>query len=308
MVLTVVLEMKMHNRNIPFVMAKARPGALPIPQKNSLNAFTKPEVFEKWAEEVAQIRAATTSETGISTNIIEMYDSIGYDWWTDGGITAKSVNNQLRDLRGQNVEVRINSPGGDMFEGIAIYNVLREHDGEITVKVMGMAASAASIIAMAGDTIQIGAASFVMIHNCWVMAVGNQHDMRETAEWLAPFDQAMADVYAARTSQDVKAVKDWMDSETFMSGTTAIERGFADELLPADSVVEDAHARAQAKEVHSVRAMEMSLMASGQSRSQARAHINKIKGKPDAAQSGTQDAADTDWMQAADAMLQNLKK
>src|SRR3546814_13007802 len=82
-----------------------------------------------------------------------------------------------------------------MFEGIACYNVLREHPQTVTVKVMGMAASAASIIAMAGDQIEIGAASFLMIHNCWVMAMGNRHDMAETAEWLAPFDAAMADVY-----------------------------------------------------------------------------------------------------------------
>ncbi|MGI9362513.1 MAG: head maturation protease, ClpP-related [Parasphingorhabdus sp.] len=294
----------MHKLNIQFVNAKARPDALPIPQRNSLKAFTKPEVFEKWADEVSQLRASDEAQG----NVIEMYDNIGYDWWTGGGITAKSVSDQLRKMRGQDVEIRINSPGGDMFEGIAIYNVLREHDGEISVKIMGMAASAASIIAMAGDTIKIGSASFIMIHNCWVIAVGNQHDMRETAEWLAPFDQAMADVYAARTAQDINDIVKWMDSETYMSGTTAIERGFADELLSSDSMVEDDDARAQAKEVHSVRAMEMSLMASGQSRSQARAHINKIKGKPDAAQSGTQDAADTDWMQAADAMLQNLKK
>lgn len=294
----------MHKHKFHFVNAKARPDALPIPQKNSLKAFTKPEVFEKWADEVSQLRASGEGQG----NIIEMYDNIGYDWWTDGGITAKSVSDQLRRMRGQDVEIRINSPGGDMFEGIAIYNVLREHDGEILVKIMGMAASAASIIAMAGDTIKIGAASFIMIHNCWVIALGNRHELRETADWLAPFDQAMADVYAARTNQDVQDIVKWMDSETYMSGTTAIERGFADELLASESVMEDDEARAQAKEVHSVRAMEMSLMASGQSRSQARAHINKIKGKPDAARSGTQDAADSDWTQALTGLLQNLKK
>jgi ATP-dependent protease ClpP protease subunit len=96
-------------------------------------------------------------------------------------ITAKGVAAQLRAIGDRPVEVQINSPGGDMFEGFAIYNVLREHPQAITVKIMGMAASAASIIAMAGDTIEIGAASFIMIHNCEVVAVGNRHDMAETA-------------------------------------------------------------------------------------------------------------------------------
>jgi ATP-dependent Clp protease protease subunit len=166
-------------------------------------------------------------------NVITMFDVIGEDFWSGGGVTAKKVAAQLRAIGDRPVEVQINSPGGDMFEGIAIYNVLREHPAAVTVKVMGMAASAASIIAMAGDTIEIGAASFLMIHNCWVVAVGNRHDMAETAAFLEPFDQAMADVYAAahRARQRIKVAK-WMDAETYMSGQMAIDRGFADALLP----------------------------------------------------------------------------
>jgi ATP-dependent protease ClpP protease subunit len=137
---------------------------------------------------------------------------IGEDFWTGGGVTAKKVTAQLRAIGDRPVEVQINSFGGDMFEGIAIYNVLREHPQPVTVKVMGMAASAASIIAMAGDTVEIGAASFVMIHNCWVVAMGNRHDMIETAQWLEPFDFAMRDVYAARTGQKPDAVQKWLDA------------------------------------------------------------------------------------------------
>src|SRR3546814_17580446 len=117
-----------------------------------------------------------------------------------------------------------------MFEGIACYNVLREHPQTVTVKVMGMAASAASIIAMAGDQIEIGAASFLMIHNCWVMAMGNRHDMAETAEWLASFDAAMADVSAARSGAHRADIVTRMDGETFMSVSTPLQRGFASPL------------------------------------------------------------------------------
>ena len=197
-------------------------------------------------------------------------------------MTAKKVASQLRAIAGP-VEVQINSPGGDMFEGIAIYNVLREHPHDVTVKVMGMAASAASIIAMAGDTVEIGAASFLMIHNCWVLAMGNRHDMRETAEFLEPFDAAMVDVYAVRSGQKAEDIAKWMDAETFMSGSQAIERGFADALLAADKITTDDKAKAEDRRVNELRAMELQLVSAGLTRTQARDRINKIKGTPGAA-------------------------
>lgn len=270
----------MRTRTIVKAMAGtgARPGALPQPGDRHVSAFTKADVLDKWGEDAAGIRAVERGD-----NVITMFDIIGEDFWTGGGVTAKGVTAQLRAIGDRPVEVQINSPGGDMFEGIAIYNVLREHPQTVTVKVMGMAASAASVIAMAGDTIEIGAASFIMVHNCWVVAIGNRHDMADTAAWLEPFDQAMVDMYATRTKQDAKTVAGWMDAETYMSGSQAIERGFADALLAADKMQQDAAARVQDREMNDIRAMELTLLASGHSRTEARARINKIKGKPDAA-------------------------
>lgn len=277
------------------VVAKARPSALPVPVDRNVSAFTKPAVFDKWSEDAAGVRAVA-----IGDNIITMFDVIGEDFWSGGGITAKKVAAQLRAIGDREVEVQINSPGGDMFEGIAIYNVLREHPQAITVKVMGMAASAASIIAMAGDTIQIGAASFIMIHNCWVLAMGNRHDMRETADFLEPFDEAMAQVYVARSGQDAKAVAKWMDDETFMSGSTAIERGFADDLLSADAMKVDDKAKARDREINDLRAMELQLVSAGATRSEARARINKIKGTPGAALDDATPGAGADWSGLSD--------
>lgn len=273
-----------------------RPNALPLPATRKVSAFTPPATLDKWGEEAAGIRAIETGD-----NVITMFDVIGKDFWTGGGITAKSVAAQLRAIGDRPVEVQINSPGGDMFEGIAIYNVLREHPQDISVKVMGMAASAASIIAMAGDTIEIGTASFLMIHNCWVVAMGNRHDMNETAEWLAPFDQAMADVYAQRSGASVEDVTKWMDAETYMSGTTAIERGFADSLLSADATKVDQDAKAGDREVNEIRAMELALLATNHSRADARAKINRLRGTTDSAPpAGTTDSADaTAWAAAA---------
>ncbi len=203
---------------------------------------------------------------------------------------------QLRAIGDRPVEVQVNSPGGDMFEGIAIFNVLREHPKDVTVKVMGMAASAASIIAMAGDRIEIGAASFLMIHNCWVLAIGNRHDMRETSEWLEPFDQAMVDLYAARTGQKPADVAKWMDAETYMSGSQAIERGFADALLAADRITSDDDAKARDRQVNDLRALELSLVSAGMTRSDARARINRIKGTPGAVLNDpTPGAGEDDW-------------
>lgn len=286
------------------VMAMARPAALPQPGALPVQAFTKPEVLDRWGEDAAGVRPAALDS---GDNVITMFDLIGEDFWTGGGVTAKKVEAQLRAIGDRPVAVQVNSPGGDMFEGIAIYNVLREHPQAITVKVMGMAASAASIIAMAGDTIEIGAAGFIMIHNAWVMAAGNRHDMREVADWLEPFDSAMADVYAQRTGQDRKAIVGWMDAETFMSGAQAIERGFADSLLPADQVRQDSKAKASDRQVNDLRAMELSLVHSGMTRSQARARINALKGTPGAAHIATPGAGDPEWLSAVAGAVATLK-
>lgn len=294
---------KLHH--LPRIMAKARPGALPMPADRSISALTKADVFDRWSGDAAGMRPAALS-TG--DNVITMFDVVGEDFWSGGGITAKGVAAQLRAIGDRPVEVQLNSPGGDMFEGIAIYNVLREHSQAINIKIMGMAASAASVIAMAGDTIEIGAASFIMIHNCWVVSMGNRHDMAETAAWLAPFDQAMVDVYSARTGADAKEVAAWMDAETYMSGSTAIERGFADALLAADQVKVDDAAKAADRSINDVRAMELTLLAAGHSRTEARARINKIKGTLGAAHDDAKpDAGDTELTGALAGLLETIR-
>lgn len=279
-----------------------RPSALPLPAQQRVSAFTKPDVFDQWGRDSSGIRALSMDDATIT-----MFEMIGEDFWSGGGVTAKKVASQLRAIGDRPVTIQINSPGGDMFEGIAIYNVLREHPQPITVQVMGMAASAASVIAMAGDDIQVGAASFLMIHNCWVMAMGNRNDMRELADWLEPFDQAMTGLYAERTGRDVKEIANWMDKETYMSGTQAVERGFADGLLPADAMKIDDSAKATDKAVNELRSMELTLVQAGATRTEARERINKIKGTPGAALEVTPGADANEWMQSASTLLESLR-
>lgn len=279
----------------------ARPPAISMPSRLDVAAYTRPEAFDRWN---AGVHAASDD----AANVITMYDVIGEDWWTGGGVTVNRVDAALRKIgAGQDVEVHINSPGGDMFEGVAIYNRLREHTGRITVKVMGIAASAASVIAMAGDQRLIGAGAFVMIHNAWILAMGNRHELREASDWLEPFDAAMVDVYVARTGAAAKDVAAWMDAETWMNSSLAIERGFATGLTDEAETVEDVNATAQQREVNAVRKVELSLCRS-MSRSDARSLINKIKGTPGAApDDGKPGAADTSWIAAARDLTKTLK-
>ncbi|MTC72300.1 head maturation protease, ClpP-related [Providencia sp. wls1914] len=192
----------------------------------SINYELKPKALDKWN---SGIRAAS------SDNTISVLDVIGEDFWGEG-VTAKRISAALRSMGNNDVVVNINSPGGDMFEGLAIYNLLRAHSGKVTVNILGIAASAASIIAMAGDEVQMGRGSFLMIHNCWAFAAGNRHDFAKLSTDLAPFDQSMSDIYVARSGQPSDVVSQMMDSETYIGASDAIEKGFADGLLAADSL------------------------------------------------------------------------
>lgn len=200
-------------RNLPEAKTFARP------QNYQWDAPS--DVLSRWAE--AGPMAASEDDATIS-----VLDFIGEDFWSGTGVTAKRISAALRSIGEKPVTVQINSPGGDMFEGIAIYNLLRAHPAKVTVEVLGWAASAASIIAMAGDEIRMGLGTFVMVHNAWGIVIGNRHDMRDAADLFDGFDGALADIYQARTGLKRAEVEKLMDAETFMGPSEAVEKGFAD--------------------------------------------------------------------------------
>ncbi|SEK37323.1 Clp protease [Kosakonia sacchari] len=208
--------------------------SLPAAPEGRPFAREKPDLpasaLERWN---GGIRAASSND-----NTISIFDVIGKDFWGDG-VSASRIAGALRSMNGADVTVNINSPGGDMFEGLAIYNLLREYEGKVTVKVLGLAASAASIIAMAGDEVQIGRGAFLMIHNCWVVAMGNRHDLEKVATEMVPFDKAMADIYSARSGLKTADIESMMDGETYIGGSEAVDKGFADSLLSADEISTD---------------------------------------------------------------------
>lgn len=156
---------------------------------------------------------------------IFLYDAIA--WFA---VTADQFVRDLAKITASTINVRINSPGGDVFDGIAIYNALIRHSARIVTTVDGLAASAASVVALAGDEVRIADGAFVMIHNASAIAMGNESDLRQTADVLHSIDGALAGIYARRMDISANDARTLMDAETWMSADDAVGKGFADAI------------------------------------------------------------------------------
>lgn len=263
-----------------------------------VSAVARPKSYE-WDVPVAALerwepspQAAEASDA----NTISIFDVIGEDFWTGGGFTAKRAAAALRAIGPNPVAVNINSPGGDMFEGLAIYNLLASHPAEVTVNVMGFAASAASIIAMAGDRVVMAPGSMIMIHRAWGIAVGNTHDFADSAALFQTFDSAMADVYAGRTGLETDELMSMLDGPskasdgTWMSADEAIDKNFADEKA---NFAQKAGSKAELpSHVLAMRKIEKALASAGLPRRTRSQLLNDIRGTRDAATDATRDAGD----------------
>lgn len=160
---------------------------------------------------------------------IVLYGDIGYD------VTAKDFAAELKSLGNvKSIDLRINSFGGDVFDGVAIYSRLMDSGADVTVHVDGIAASAASVIAMAGKKIRITEAGTMMIHDAWAMGVGNAKEMRKLADRLEAVSAQMAGVYERRTGQEMASIRGWMADEREFTGAEAVEFGFATETFAGE--------------------------------------------------------------------------
>lgn len=160
---------------------------------------------------------------------IYIYSEIGDGWF--GGMSAASFADALKSVgKVDTLDVYINSPGGNLFDGIAIYNQLARFEARKIVHVDALAASIASVIAMAGDTIKMAANAQMMIHDPWGVVVGTSEDMRRTAETMDQCRDTILDTYVARAKCDRDECQKWMSDETWMRASTALERGFCDEI------------------------------------------------------------------------------
>ena len=192
-------------------------------------------------------RAFMSAVTGKTLELL-VYEQIGIDWWDGSGVTAATVAAAIK-AAGQfdNITVRINSPGGSAFDGVAIFNLLRSQGKPITVFVDGIAASAASVVAMAGDTINIGVGAMLMIHNAMWGCFGDAPALRKAADEIETVSVTIGEIYVSRTKNDADTIKAMMDAETWMSGSVAVEKGFATAVVNL-SEEEAAQAKAVVKQ------------------------------------------------------------
>lgn len=158
--------------------------------------------------------------------VLSIFDEIGF--W---GVQAKDFIDGLRAIKAKALSVEINSPGGDVFAGLAMYNALKSSGKDITVKVMGVAASAASLVAMAGDKIVMPKNTFMMVHNPWGVVVGNADELRETADTLDKIGIGLRDTYVAKTGQKPEKIDELLAKDTWLTADEAKELGFATEVV-----------------------------------------------------------------------------
>jgi ATP-dependent protease ClpP protease subunit len=173
------------------------------------------------------------SEGGNAPAELLIMDEIGKDFFGDG-VGASDVVGFLSNNRGKPLNVRINSPGGLVYDGLTIYNNLLAHDADVTATIEGLAYSAASFIAMAADKIRMFEASDIGIHYAWGGGIGNKAVLRDAADWLEGIDEHLLDIFEARTGRQRDEINAWMAGNvdgTLFSAKKAVEYGFADELI-----------------------------------------------------------------------------
>lgn len=163
--------------------------------------------------------------TSAETAEISIYDEIGFY-----GISAASFLEELKSVGNRKIILRINSPGGDVFQGLPIYNRLKEHAAGVEVRIDGLAASMASVIAMAGSPVKIAENALIMIHNPAGFVAGDAADMREWADVLDKIRASLVTSYVRKTGKTEAAITKMMDAETWLNATEALDQGFVDEV------------------------------------------------------------------------------
>lgn len=240
---------------------------------NNYTWDTPSKALEVWAE----VGLAPSNKSDPS--VIDIYEVIGEDYWTGGGFTEAKLAAILRERGEGDVTLNINSPGGDAFAGIAMFNRLRRHSGKVTVNIIGIAASAASVIAMAGDEIVMDTGAIMMIHNAWGLVIGNRHDFAEAAKIFETYDKSLASIYSERTGIELSGIMAMMDGEadgTYFTADEAVENKFADSKNEIE--VKNNPANKLPDSVISTRRIEAALAKDGVSRKERGDHLKNLTG------------------------------
>ena len=192
-------------------------------RKDFFNKFKNQEHLE----ELSSMKREFKTFYNEKTNVTEMtiYGVIGESWWEDS-TSASDIDFALKEAQGD-IVINLNSPGGDAFDGIAIYNRLKNHDGKVTINIDGYACSAASVIAMAADELNMGEGAMLMIHEASTMVWGNKGDMRKEANVLEELENGIIDIYMTKANITREEIREMVDNETWFSKKAAIEVGFS---------------------------------------------------------------------------------
>jgi len=175
------------------------------------------------------------SKDGASAEI-DIYGSIGEDYWGDGAVTsARDFSKELNNLPAsvKQIVVRLNSPGGSVFDGIAIYERLKSSKKKVICYIDGVAASIASVIAMAADEVHIGEGAMMMVHAPWSMTVGNSKEHEKTIEILEKIENQMVGIYSRRTGLSRMEVEKWLEDDTWFTSEEAKDVGLVDTIVAA---------------------------------------------------------------------------
>ena len=181
--------------------------------------------FWKWKN-----RVKNQSEEEVTERILFLNGTIAEDSWFDDDVTPQLFKEELHSGSG-NITVWINSPGGDCVAAAQIYNMLMEYKGDVTVKIDGIAASAASVIAMAGTKVLMSPVSMLMIHNPMTIAFGNAGEMEKAIAMLDEVKESIINAYEIKTGMSRAKLSHLMDAETWMDANKAVELGFADDII-----------------------------------------------------------------------------
>ena len=166
----------------------------------------------------------------MTERILELNGTIAEESWFDDDVTPQLFKDEL-NARSGDITVWINSPGGDCVAAAQIYNMLSNYKGKVTVKIDGIAASAASVIAMAGDTVLVSPVSMLMIHNPATIAWGDHAEMQKAIDMLSEVKESIINAYVLKTGLSRPKLSHLMDAETWMDANKAVELGFADEIM-----------------------------------------------------------------------------
>lgn len=255
--------MKMNYRNVKSAESIARFWGKPL---------DKPDWYK--------IEARTDDEAEII-----IYDVIGWPF-----IEADVFVRELAGIKAKSIKLRINSPGGDVFDGMAIFNALKDHPAKITTQIDGLAASMASVIALSGDEVTAHKNSMMMIHNAWVVVAGDRHLLSDVAaNILEKIDGNILDIYYGKAGSGKRDLRQMMDEETWLTATEAKEKGLIDRVLEGPTqaraqfslsmyanVPDGLEGRQEGREL-TEREMERALRDAGGSRSFAKAAVSRMK-------------------------------